>query len=115
MDSVKIKDTVLAILDDQKAIDVSLLDVKELTEITDWFVVCTGRSSRHVKSIADKLVVGMKEVGIPPLSIEGKETGYWILVDFADIVIHVMQDEAREFYQIEKLWSQSAVESESSS
>lgn len=110
MDSVKLKDNILEILDDQKAIDVALLNVKELTDVTDWFVICTGRSNRHTKAIADKLIERMKELGEVPLSVEGKETGYWILLDFIDVVIHVMQAEARDFYEIEKLWTQSEIE-----
>jgi ribosome-associated protein len=67
-------------------------------------VICTGTSNRHVKSIADKLAIKAKADGLPPISIEGEQDAEWVLVDLGDAIVHVMQQEARDFYQLEELW-----------
>ncbi|MBF7072627.1 ribosome silencing factor [Glaciecola sp. MH2013] len=91
-------------LDDMKARDIIQINVEGKSTITDLLIVCSGNSKRHVSSIAENLVVEMKTANMPPLSVEGKESGEWVLVDLGEIVVHVMQDETRDFYQLEKLW-----------
>ncbi len=91
-------------LDDLKAVDVRVLDVRGKTSVTDMLVVATGTSGRHVKSLADNVIIKAKERNEIPLGVEGLDAGEWALVDLGDVVAHVMQAEVREFYQLEKLW-----------
>ena len=91
-------------LKDLKARDIRVLHVRDLTTITDYMVISSGTSNRHVRSIADNLIEKAKAAGHPPLGIEGQEFGEWVLVDLADVVVHIMQPDARDFYKLENLW-----------
>lgn len=91
-------------MEDLKARDIIELDVTGKSTVTDTLLICSGNSKRHVISIAENVSVNSKQAGHPPLSIEGQDTGEWVLVDLGDIIVHVMQDESRDFYQLEKLW-----------
>jgi ribosome-associated protein len=91
-------------LEDMKARDIVQINVEGKSTVTDTLIVCSGNSKKHVSSIAENLVVEMKSADVPPLSVEGKETGEWVLVDLSNVVVHVMRDESRDFYQLEKLW-----------
>jgi len=101
---------VLSALDDLKGTDVKVLDVRELTPITDTMVICTGTSSRHVKSLAENVVEKAGRRGIRPIGVEGLGEGEWVLVDLNGVLVHVMQAQARLFYQLEKLWDMSQAE-----
>jgi len=92
-------------LDDLKALEPVVLDVRALSSVMDWMVVASGTSSRHVKSLADNVLMKAKEQGIRPLGVEGERVGEWVLVDFGDVVVHVMQPAIRSFYDLERLWS----------
>jgi len=92
-------------LDDLKAQDVVVMDVTELTDVTDTLIIATGSSSRHVKSLASNVVEEAKKSGQPALGTEGIDAGEWALVDFGDLVVHVMQASTRDLYELEKLWS----------
>lgn len=96
---------VAADLEELQAGDVEVLDVRELTDFTDYMVVATGRTGRHVRAITEKVVVSAKRRDAPPLGVEGEREGDWVLVDLCDVVVHVMQPETRDLYQLEKLWS----------
>ena len=91
-------------LDDLKAFDIKAIDVEDLTNITDAMIIATGTSSTHVKALADNVVKQAKEQGIKPLSLEGTETGEWVLVDLGDVIVHIMQPRTRDFYHLEGLW-----------
>ena len=104
MQSEQLKDVVVAALEEIKAKDIVVLDVHKLTSITDIMVVASGTSSRQVKALADNVVEKAKAAGCRPLSVEGEREGEWILVDLADVVVHVMLPTTRDFYQLEKLW-----------
>lgn len=95
---------VLATLDDSKARDVTVLDVRGKTGITDYMVIASGSSERHVKSLADHVLEKVKEQGVLPIGTEGQEASEWVLVDLGDVIVHAMKQQARELYQLEKLW-----------
>lgn len=98
-------DKLLIALDDIQAVDVVVIDVRGHTSITDYMVIASGRASRHVKAIAETVMVDMKKAGLPALSATGLETGDWAVVDFGDIVLHLMQAESRQYYNLEGLWN----------
>lgn len=104
MEADELKQLVMDALEDLKARDIAVLDVRETTGVTDYMVVASGTSNRHVKSLADNVEIEAKKQGVRPLGIEGQQTD-WVLVDFGDVVVHVMQPDARSFYDIERLWS----------
>jgi ribosome-associated protein len=92
-------------LDDLKALEPVTLDVRELSSVTDYLLVASGTSSRHVKSLAENVLMKAKASGVRPLGVEGERIGEWVLVDFGDVVVHVMQPSTRSFYDLERLWS----------
>lgn len=91
-------------LEDIKGTDIKVLDVAHLTTVTDWMILCTGTSTRHVKSLADNVADTAREAGYRPLGMEGADGSDWVLVDLGSVVVHVMQAQARIHYQLEKLW-----------
>jgi len=93
-------------LEDIKARDIVVIDVREKASFTDYMVVCSGNSSRHVKSIADNLNKEAKAHNLKPLGIEGTDVGEWALLDLDDVIVHVMTDDIRDLYQLEKLWTE---------
>jgi ribosome-associated protein len=90
---------------DKKAKNLIILKVKELSSFTDYFIICSGTSDRQVKGIAASIEETLKKSGIQPLGIEGQNTGNWILMDYGDVIIHIFYEPTREFYDIERLWS----------
>ena len=97
-------DQIIEVLLDKKGTDILLMDLRGLSDAADFFVLCTGTSEQHVKTLADEVAQSLKEAGDPPWHTEGGSTRRWILVDFVDIVVHVFRQEARDFYALERLW-----------
>ena len=97
---------ILKSLDDIQAIDIKVIDVHKQTTITDYMIIASGRASRHVKAIAQKVMEDMKEQGLPSITSTGIEQGDWALIDFGDFLVHVMQPESRQFYNLEGLWEE---------
>jgi ribosome-associated protein len=104
----RLLETTIQALEDIKAVDIRVLDVREQTSITDLMVIASGTSTRHVKSLADNVAEAAKQLGVRAPGMEGDKGSEWILVDLIDIVVHVMMPETRAFYGLEKLWSVSA-------
>ncbi|HMA12697.1 MAG TPA: ribosome silencing factor [Steroidobacteraceae bacterium] len=96
--------TVVAALDDMKAVNVKVMDVRKVTDVADCMILASGNSDRHVRSIADKVVEKAKAAGFRPMGMEGERDGEWVLVDLNDVIVHVMLPRVREFYGLEGLW-----------
>jgi ribosome-associated protein len=104
MQSEKLTKLAIEALNDLKAIDLVCLDVRELTTIADTMIICSGRSNRHVTSLADSVVAAAKKNHVSYLNTEGEREGEWVIVDLGDVVVHVMLPATREFYNLEDLW-----------
>jgi ribosome-associated protein len=102
-----LNDEISIILEDLKAEDIVSLNVKNKSSVTDTMIIASGRSTRHVKSISDNIIKKLKKTKIKPIGIEGYSKSEWILIDFGDVLVHVMHPETREFYSLEKLWDES--------
>lgn len=92
-------------LEDRKGQDIIAIDVSKTSSITDCMIICTGTSSRHVVSIADHVVQSARQAGMMPLGVEGEGVGDWVVVDLDDVIVHVLQADSRQLYELEKLWS----------
>jgi ribosome-associated protein len=102
--SNKIIDRIVELIFNKKGYDVKILDLRTLTTITDYFIICTGDSDTQVKAIADEVDKQMRSEGVRSWHTEGYRTLNWVLIDFVDIVVHVFKKESREYYNLEKLW-----------
>lgn len=105
MKAEELRDLVVAALEDVKGVDIATLDVRGKTAITDFMVIATGTSDRHVKALADNVLKDARDAGVKPLGVEGDTSAEWILLDLNDVVVHVMLRDVRDFYNLEKLWS----------
>lgn len=105
MDSKKLVDKIMEAMQDKKAKDINIIDIHDITIIADYFVICSGTSTTHIKAIADEIEFKLNEMGIEANHIEGYDTARWVLLDYADVVVHVFYHEDREFYNLERLWS----------
>ncbi|MGC9196466.1 MAG: ribosome silencing factor [Syntrophobacteraceae bacterium] len=92
-----------------KALDLIVLDVARFSSLADYFIICSAKSSRQVQGIADNLERGLRTHGIKPLGSEGKSEGHWVLMDYADVIIHIFYEPVREFYDLESLWSEASM------
>jgi ribosome-associated protein len=101
----RLKDAALNALADMKAQQLTTLDVRELTSMTDIMIIASGTSTRHVRAIADEVQVKSKAAGFPPIGVEGDREGEWVLIDLAGVIVHVMLPTTRLFYDLERLWT----------
>jgi ribosome-associated protein len=92
------------IVSDKQAVDIVLLDTREVCSFTDYFVICTGESQRQLKAITDAVITSLKQEGVLPLREEGTPDSGWVLVDYNDVILHVFAAFERDYYQLEKLW-----------
>ncbi len=95
---------VVEILQDRKALAITLLDLRDITDTCDYFLLCTGTSEQHIRSLADEVQDQLAEIGEKPWHIEGTDTRRWVLLDYVDFVVHIFREEARDFYALERLW-----------
>lgn len=105
MQTEQLKQLVIESLEEMKGNDIVVLDVSENTSVTDYMIIASGTSNRHVASLANNVTVKVKDNGVRPLGVEGQSGSEWVLVDLGDIVVHVMQPATRQFYDLERLWS----------
>ncbi len=96
-----------------KGLDIQVLDVRKVAEFTDYMVIVSGTSSRHVQTLAEKAVAALRPHGRRPIGVEGQKHGDWVLIDFGEVVTHVMRPQARDFYNLEKLWGETPHEAPS--
>ena len=104
MEVESLKSLVIGALEDLKAVNTVSLDVASMTDVMDVLIIASGTSNRHVKSLADNVCMEAKKHGMRPLGVEGEDAGEWVLVDFGDVVVHVMLPATRDFYDLERLW-----------
>jgi len=105
MNAEDLTKVVIDALEDVKAQDIRVIDVRGKTSVTDVMVIASGTSNRQVKAQSERVIERAKENGVKPLGVEGEKEAQWILVDLGDVVVHVMQPEIRDFYHLEKLWA----------
>ena len=104
MQGEKIVEIVVDALEDIKAVDIKTIDVKGQSNVTDYMVIASGTSRRHVKASAENVLMALKKNGLQPKGTEGSDAAEWVLVDMGDVVVHVMMPDTRDFYDLEKLW-----------
>ncbi|MEE1064620.1 MAG: ribosome silencing factor [Acutalibacteraceae bacterium] len=107
MTSLETAKNIVKILDNKKAMDLELIETKELTIVSDYFIIASGTSNTHVRALADEVEEEMKKLGVEPDHIEGRATG-WILLDYGCVLVHVFDPQSREYYNLDRLWGDAA-------
>lgn len=105
MSPEEIKNAVCKELDERKAVDITVLNVSHLTVVADYFVICTARSNKQVKALAEYVSEKLEDAGVPTLRSDGVREGKWAVLDFGSVIVHVFNDDTRMFYCLEKLWT----------
>jgi len=108
MQAEEMRKEIYQALVDAKGQDIKVLDVRGVTDFTDYMIIASGTSNRHVQTLADRVCERMKELGVRPVGREGEAVGDWVLIDFGDVVTHLMRPQVRDFYNLEKLWGDGA-------
>ncbi len=106
MESNRILQAIIEAIGNAKGLNISVLDVRDMTDISDYMVIVTGSSNRHVKSIMNTVLRELRELELKPLGMEGEQYSQWILLDYTDVLVHIMLAETREFYNLERLWKE---------
>ncbi len=106
MESNHILEPIMEAIGNAKGMNINVLDVRDMTDVTDYMVIVTGSSNRHVKSIMKTVIQELRVVGRKPIGVEGEQYAQWILLDYSDVILHIMITEAREFYDLERLWQE---------
>lgn len=107
--SVELARKIVNTIADKKGADIILLDIRHLSILADYFVICSGETERQVKAIVDEITEKAKEDGVRPLHIEGDPPSGWVLMDYGDVIVHIFAPAVRDYYQLEKLWSDALV------
>ena len=105
MSPEEIKNAVCKELDERKAVDITVLNVSHLTVVADYFVICTARSNKQVKALAEYVSEKLEDAGVPTLRSDGVRKGKWAVLDFGSVIVHIFNDDTRMFYCLEKLWT----------
>lgn len=108
MDSKEIMQNIVKLMDAKKASDIKVLDISSLTTMADYFILCSGNSGIHMRSIADEIDEKLSQHDVNPRGREGMGNDFWILLDYSDVIVHIFNKESRDFYSIEKLWADAA-------
>lgn len=109
MEAKAIVDKIVEALEDKKAKDINIIDIKDISTLADFFVVCNGTSTTHIKALADEVEFKLSEKGKSFLHKEGYDTARWILLDYGDVIVHIFHEEDRSFYNLERLWRDGVV------
>ena len=105
LDSNELARTIVEVASDRKAEDIVMLDIRKVSIIADYFVICNGTSDRHVKAIAREIDEKLGEAGADPINVEGMEDARWVLMDYGSVLVHIFDPGTREFYRLEQLWA----------
>ena len=105
MDSLALAQKAAALLDDKKALRVSIIKIREISSLADYFVIASGNTGVHVRALADELEEKLKQENIAPARVEGYRSNSWVLLDYSSVVVHVFTQEARDFYDLDRLWA----------
>lgn len=104
LDTQSLKEKTVEALESKKAKDINVIDINNVSTLGDYFIICNGTSTTHIKSLSDEVETKLEELGIRPLHKEGYESARWILLDYGSIVVHIFHEEDRAFYNLERLW-----------
>ena len=105
MTPMEIVKSVVSVLDEKQARDIQVLQIEELTTLADYFIICSGTSNTHIRTLTDHIERVMDEQGVPPHHTEGHRSGTWVLMDYLSVVVHVFTEEARKVYQLDRVWA----------
>jgi ribosome-associated protein len=102
---------IIGLLDSKKAVDITCIEIKDISILGDYFIICSGNSTTHIKSLADEIIKKLKKSGVNCLKKEGYDSARWILVDYGDVVVHIFHKEDRKFYNLERIWADGKIKS----